>query len=168
MKISNLSPTQSIDLGMELPVSIAGTTRKITVGELVDKMPQCVVFFSRVRNDASATYAPGETSAKTEIVYDEVTHAFYACLVSNTRAAAESATYYTKWDTRYEYYEADMLRTDCIYICQDGVYVSKDGATLTPVVTQASFNEVASEDAMDEMIADGVAKDGQLYYTVEA
>lgn len=177
MKISELTKINKAERDAVLPVSLSGETLGMTLGTVIDSVDNSVVMFHGI-SDASGNVTVQEGSdsldkGAADVVYNTALGGFYVAEGSD----ADGWLYYRNWNRRSHYYSADGVRTDCVFVAEGGRQYVYDGVTLISTgVTQAQADaiekntpiEMASEEAMQALIAKGEAVEGQLYYIVES
>jgi hypothetical protein len=175
MKISELNKLSSAERSAVIPVSLNGETLGVTVGTVIDATDVSVVRFEGITN-AAGNYTMHDSSPEMineRVVYDKALKNFYAAEGND----AEGWHYYTNWTNLKNFYSGDMIRKDCIFVADDGRAYIYDGSTLISAgVTNDQANaiamntpiEIASEEAMQMLIDNGEAVEGQLYYIVES
>lgn len=181
MKISALNKLISVTRDAIIPVAVSGQTLSVTVGQLADILTSNVVlFYGSAPSGLSVTVAPGNTVASTPIVYDPTQKQFYAafgCTFDADGNMTNATAYYEQWDERGLFYdENNKIRTNCIYLAENGGLYKFNGTDLISAgLTDAQTHQlklatpirVDSEEEMERMINDGETEEGQIYYTPE-
>jgi len=172
MKISELIQLQSIDLDSSIPVAVAGQTMRVTLRQLLDVLSSSIAVFSGiVTNDVALLN--GTTEASGVVVYLAKRRRF-----AYRAEAGSTYAYYDTWADMDRYMTGSVPLYTCLFIdSTSGLLYRYDPeksmcpASLTAAQTeQLRLNtplKVASEDAMEQMIAAGQCIDGQLYYVAE-
>lgn len=175
MKISELNKLSNAERSAVIPVSLNGETLGVTVGTVIDATDVSVVRFEGI-TDATGNYTMHDSSSglmNERVVYDKALKNFYTAEGND----AESWHYYTNWTDKRKFYSGGVIRKDCIFVADDGRAYIYDGSTLISAgVTNDQANaialntpiEIASEEAMQTLIDNGEAVEGQLYYIAES
>lgn len=180
MKISELTRSRDVQKDMCFPVAYNGQNCSISVNQLLNAAEKSILFFDRFVNMATL-YSTGTNETEGNVVvFDKVHNKFYLGVCTNV--TRDEWTLFATWNGKAKYYnEADGVRNDVLWVDKstNDIYWY-NGTTLVPVaMTQAdksNFNErltkatpirVASEEAMEALIASGEVVEGQLYYIPE-
>lgn len=177
MKISELTKINKAERGAVLPVSLSGETLGMTLGTVIDSVDNSVVMFHGISAaSGNVTVQDGSDSldkGAADVVYNTALGGFYVAEGSD----ADGWLYYRNWNRRSHYYSGSSVRTDCVFVANGGRQYVYDGTTLISTgVTQTQADaiekstpiEMASEEAMQALIAKGEAIEGQIYYIVES
>lgn len=177
MKISELTKINKAERDAVLPVSLSGETLGISLGTVIDAVDNSVVMFQGISAaSGNVTVQEGSDSldkGAAEVVFNTSLGGFYVAEGNDT----DGWLYYRNWNRRSHYYSGSGVRTDCVFVANDGRQYVYDGTTLiSSGVTQTQAEaiekstpiEMASEEAMQALIASGSAVEGQIYYIVES
>lgn len=182
MKISELTPITAIRRDIKLPLSVAGQNMSISLGQIIDAISQNVVPFGDIAPQRdNVQYAPGAPSANIgAVIFDCMTNKFYRAIGTSATVAGQLVTYWTyyaDWATHDSFYtESGAIRTDCLFLANDGRLYRYNGTTLkcagltedqAKQIQLSTPIEVASEEEMEQRIAAGECEDGQLYFLAE-
>ena len=182
MKISELTQITAVRRDIKLPLSIAGQNMSITLGQIIDAISKDVVPFDEiVPQRSNIQYTAGAPSANIgAVVFDSTTNKFYCAIGMSTPAAGQiitNWTYYSDWVTHDSFYtENGAIRTDCLFLSNDGRLYRYNGTTLKSAgltedqakqIRLSTPIEVDSEEEMERRIAAGECEDGQLYFLAE-
>lgn len=176
MKISELTPAEAATRGMRLPAAVAGETRSITLGQIIDAAAAAIVPFDGIDDTAYifGQTALGPTTEDLPIVYRPQEGRFYARRIS----PGPQAVFYPAWpgSERYQTDGGPAPRADCLYIDPSGRLYRHDGtdlvrAGLTPaearIIDLATPVEVADEATLRAMAQAGELDEGRIYYVAE-
>ena len=181
MKISELKPIAGVRRDIKLPLSLLGENRSINVGQIIDAVPNEIIRFGRIQGDVkNIQYVDVVEKESDFIVFDTATNQFYSAF-SETKDAAgipvTTWTYYKDWPEKSTYYDEDgNIRTDCLFLAEDGrLYYFADTTLRSAGITDTQASqirhatpiEVASEEEMEQMIEAGEYEEGQLYFLAE-
>lgn len=180
MKISELLQSGSIDRAMQIPVAISGENVKLTLGQLIDALATAIVPFSHI-NTKTYTYAQsgiGKPTLRLPIVW--MMNGFYALQETTTSVSGilrRQAVIYRQFDGSERFYgDNNQVRTDCLFISNDGRLYRYNGTDLISAgISEAQAQqlklltpiEVESETALQNMEAAGQIVPGQIYYIPE-
>lgn len=177
MKISELTKINKAEPDAVLPVSLSGETLGISLGTVIDAVDNSVVMFQGISAaSGNVTVQEGSDSldkGAAEVVFNTSLGGFYVAEGNDT----DGWLYYRNWNRRSHYYSGSSVRTDCVFVANDGRQYVYNGTTLiSSGVTQTQAEaiekstpiEMASEEAMQALIASGGAVEGQIYYIVES
>lgn len=153
-----------------LPLSFQKENRHITVGQIIETVPQMIVPFDEIREPTgTVTVAPGGgTAVLGDVVFDTQTCKFYlAQSVFDMDSSDKLTTYYQTWTNSDAYYnEQGEVRQDCIFRAADGNMYFFNGSTLKMAGIGKPI-EITDESAMEALIERGEAVDGQIYFIAE-
>lgn len=177
MKISELNPLANLQAAAQIPVAVAGENRSITLGQIIKALQNSIVPFGYVF-DKMARYAIGSTDVMGSIVFDVFSRKFHNCIsVFDKVSGVTSYTLYSEWPGKDSYYaDADVVRTDCLFITAEGRLYRFNGDNLisagltdeqTTLLKKLTPQAVASESALEAMEAAGEIVPGQIYYIAE-
>lgn len=180
MKISELPKLSGLRRDIELPLAVQDENYSITLGQIMDSIPQGMVPFDAVEDTTDVEYDNGTPTFTTgTVIFDKVTDKFYyrvIMMIGEPGNFVPTVKYYRQWDTRGKYYDGENIKQDCIYLSADGQLHYFNGTTLKSIgiseeqITQIRHNtpiEVESEEMMQQLIDAGEVEDGQLYYVAE-
>lgn len=181
MKISALNQLDTITRNISIPVATGGQTLRVTLGQLLEVLTASVVFFKGIApSGLNLVLAPGSTISDVHIVYDPDRNKFvaaYNCTFDDEGNMTNASAYYKYWTERNLFYDDnDNIRTDCIFLAENGGMYKFNGTELISAgltdkqAQQLRLNtpiRVSTEEEMERMIADGETVEGQLYYVPE-
>lgn len=184
MKISQLTQIAAAQRGILLPLSINGQNMSITLGQIMDALSKTVVPFKEIVGARiGVTYAPGTSAVEIfgAVIFDKPSNKFWLSqgLYTDISGLTEIHwTYFENWHTRTDYYDEDgNVRTDCLFISQEGrlySFAGNNGLKSVGLTDEQAKQirlstpiEVADEQEMEQRIAAGEYEDGQIYFVAE-
>lgn len=172
MKISELTQLQSLDLGSSIPVAVSGQTMRVTLRQLLDVLSSGIALFDGVET-GEVVVLNGTTASAGAVTYLTRYHRFVYRVPSG-----DGYAYYDTWTDMDRYMAGSVPLHTCLFIdVKSGLLYRYDiEQGWRPVGLTAEQAEqlrlntpvaVASEEAMEMMIAAGQCVAGQLYYIAE-
>lgn len=165
---------------MQIPVAIAGENRSLTLGQIIDALSNAIVpfAFTDESNYDFSQIAQGTTLTNLPVVYRNGD--FYARLTKTSITAgiiSRQVIYYTDFPGKDMFYSDDgKVRTDCLFISNDGRLYRHNGATLVSAgITDEQAQQIKlltpipvdNEGALQAMEQAGLIVPGQMYYIPE-
>lgn len=167
---------------MQIPVTITGENRSVTLGQILDALAATVVPFYGIDDTPGnrVQYSLGSTNFVSQrIVFDRPSGKFWAAVYNTISAAGQtskSVVLYSEFANRDYYYDGDNTRTDCLFIDKDGRLYRYNGTALisagltddqAELLRKLTPQAVASESDLEAMESAGEIVPGQIYYISE-
>ena len=182
MKISQFQLLSNLQRETLIPVSINRRNLKITLGQILDACSAAIVPFECVQDrPASVVIVDGSDDIEQErVIFDTQDNRFYMAVLNSSPGAGltiENWTYYRMWDGYGNFFNsAGEVRMDAVFCSADGRFYTFNGDKLNragltegeaSLIKMAQWLEVASEEDMEKLIANGSADDGLVRYIAE-
>lgn len=182
MKISELPRLANPRRDAEIPVAVESENYNITLGQIFDSKSDIIRFGGVAVGGSDVQYVNASPPIyRGLVVFDLSTNSFYYATRTTSTVEGETVTtdiYYKAWNEYSLYYGTDgNIRTDCLFVANDGRLYFSDGESLKSAgitaeqsnqIRHATPIEVASEEEMEQRIAAGEYEEGQLYFLAES
>lgn len=182
MKISELPKLANPRRDAEIPVAVESENYNITLGQIFDSKSDIIRFGGIVVGGEDIQYVNASPQNHPGVVvFDLSKNSFYFATRTTSTIDGDKITtdiYYKSWNEYSLYYGTDgNIRTDCLFVANDGRLYFSDGESLKSAgitaeqsnqIRHATPIEVASEEEMERRIAAGEYEEGQLYFLAES
>ena len=176
MKISELPRLSTVRLDAEIPVAVENENYNVTLGQITKSLSNIVRFGGVAAGGGSIQYvnaAPPDSTGT--IVFDSSRNSFFLEKTMTNTVEEETVTTVFRYNQFTEYsrfYDSEgYIRTDCLFIADDGRAYVSDGENIQSAgiteeqvrqIRHATPIEVASEEEMRQRIESGAYEEGQL------